>query len=39
MNLTHKPYGMLINFGPDGLFSEWYKRDNATGEIEKVRLF
>ena len=39
MHLTHTEYGMLINFGPDGLFSEWYKRDNTTGEIEKVRLF
>lgn len=39
MNLTHKPYGMLINFGSDRLFSEWYKRDEATGKIEKVRLF
>lgn len=38
MNLTHMPFGMLINFGPKGLFSEWYKRyDN--GEIEKVKLF
>ena len=39
MNLTHKPYGMLINFGADRLFSEWYKRNETTGEIEKVRLF
>ena len=38
MNLTHKPYGMLINFGSDRLFSEWYYRDGATGEIEKIRL-
>ena len=38
MNITHIPYGMLINFGPKGLFSEWYERfDN--GEIEKVTLF
>ena len=37
MNLTQVPYGMLINFGPYRLFSEWYVRyDN--GEIEKVRL-
>ena len=39
MNLTHLPYGMLINFGPSGLFSEWYKRDETTGEIDKVHLF
>ena len=38
MNLTHTPYGMLINFGPDGLFSEWYKRYPDTGEIEKIKL-
>ena len=38
MNLTHKPYGMLINFGPEGLFSEWYHRDPVSGDIEKVRL-
>lgn len=37
MNLTHMPYGMLINFGPNGLFSEWYERDN--GSIEKIKLF
>ena len=38
MNLTHMPYGMLINFGPKGLFSEWYERD-SNGEIDKIRLF
>jgi GxxExxY protein len=38
MNLTHMPYGMLINFGPQGLFSEWYERDNY-GSIEKIKLF
>ena len=38
MNLMHVPYGMLINFGPKGLFSEWYER-YPDGEIEKVKLF
>ena len=38
MNLTHVPYGMLINFGPKGLFSEWYVR-HSDGDIEKVKLF
>ena len=38
MNLTHVPYGMLINFGPKGLFSEWYERYN-NGEIDKIKLF
>ncbi len=38
MNLTHMPYGMLINFGPTGLFSEWYER-HSDGTIEKIKLF
>ena len=38
MNLTHMPYGMLINFGGDSLYSEWYECDPSTGEIEKVKL-
>ena len=38
MNLTHKPYGMLINFGAESLYSEWYHRDKETGKIEKVKL-
>jgi GxxExxY protein len=38
MNLTHLPYRMLINFGADSLYSEWYERDPLTGSIEKIRL-
>ena len=38
MHLTHTEYGMLINFGGDSLFSEWYRRDSVTGEIDKVKL-
>lgn len=38
MNLTHKPYGMLINFGSPSLYSEWYHRDELTGEINKIKL-
>lgn len=38
MHLTHTEYGMLINFGGDSLFSEWYRRDPLTGEIEKIKL-
>lgn len=38
MNLTHLPYGMLMNFGAKSLFCEWYYREPATGEIEKIRL-
>ena len=38
MRLTRQPYGMLINFGGDSLFSEWYEYDPKTDNIEKVRL-
>jgi len=39
LNLTHTEYGMLINFGSkERLYSEWYRRDPQTGEIEQVRL-
>ena len=37
MNLTHIPYGMIINFGSSSLFSEWYYRNDQTGDIEKIR--
>ena len=39
MRLTHQPYGMLINFGADRLFSEWYQYYPDTEDIEKIRLF
>jgi GxxExxY protein len=38
MHLTHKRYGMLINFGGDSLFSEWFERNPLTGEIDKIKL-
>ncbi len=38
MHLTHTEYGMLINFGGDSLFSEWYRRSPMTGEIDKIKL-
>lgn len=38
MNLTHFPFGMLINFSPNGLYSEWYHRDEQTKKIEKIKL-
>ena len=38
MQLTQTEYGMIINFGGDSLFSEWYHRDPITGDIEKVKL-
>ena len=31
MNLTHLPFGMIINFGSESLYSEWYHRDEKTG--------
>ena len=38
MHLTHTEYGMLINFGGDSLFSEWYRRYPVSGEIEIIKL-
>ena len=38
MHLTQTRYGMLINFGGESVFSEWYERDPSTGDIEKVKL-
>ena len=38
MNLTHKPYGMLINFGAASLYSEWYQRYDD-GKIDKITLY
>ncbi len=38
MHLTKQPYGMLINFGGNRLYSEWYQRDPDTGHIEQIRL-
>ena len=38
MNLTHKPYGMLINFTEEGLYSEWYYRDPKTEKIDKIKI-
>ncbi|MBQ6080778.1 MAG: GxxExxY protein [Muribaculaceae bacterium] len=35
MNLTHKPYGMLVNFGAKSFYSEWYHR-HEDGNIEKI---
>lgn len=38
MNLTHLPYGMIINFGPTRLYSEWYFRDEKENSIKKIQL-
>ncbi len=39
MHLTHKQYGMLINFGGKSLFSEWFERNPSSGEISKITLY
>ena len=36
MRLTHTLYGMLINFGPDGVRSEKYLYDQATNTCELI---
>jgi len=38
LNLTHIEYGMLINFSPTGLYSEWYRRNPETGNIDRIKL-
>ena len=38
MNLTHLRYGMIVNFGAESLYSEWYERDPLSGKIEKIKL-
>lgn len=35
LNLTHMPYGMLMNFGAKSFYSEWYHR-HEDGSIEKI---
>ena len=35
MNLTHMPYGMLMNFGSKSFYCEWYHR-HEDGDIEKI---
>ena len=38
LNITHLPYGMLINFSPERIYSEWYER-YSDGTIERIKLF
>ena len=38
MNLTHLPFGMIINFSPDRLYSEWYHRNDDNGIIDKIKM-
>ena len=38
MRITKMPYGMIINFGADSLFSEWYAFNSTTGLINRIRL-
>lgn len=37
MRLTKQPYGMLLNFGADSLYSEWYEFDTIMGEIKRIK--
>ncbi len=37
-HLTHLPFGMIINFGSESLYSEWYHRDEKTGVIDKIKM-
>ena len=38
LNITHIKYGMLINFSPERIYSEWYERD-TDGSIERIKLY
>ncbi len=38
LNITHLKYGMLINFSPERIYSEWYERF-SDGTIERVKLY
>ena len=38
LNITHLPYGMLLNFSPERIYSEWYER-HTDGKIERIVLF
>ncbi len=38
MRLTKQPFGMIINFGNDSLYSEWFEQDLNSREIKKVHL-
>ena len=38
LNITHLPYGMLINFSPERIYSEWYER-YSDSTIERIKLF
>jgi GxxExxY protein len=36
MNITHIPFGMILNFGMARLYHEWYHRDITTGRITRI---
>jgi GxxExxY protein len=38
LNITHLPYGMLINFSPERIYSEWYEC-YSDGTIERIKIF
>ncbi len=39
LNITHIPYGMILNFGLQSLYFEWYHRDTDTGIIRRIKKF
>ena len=38
MRLMKLPFGMIINFGANSLYSEWYELNRLTGHIQKIRI-
>lgn len=38
MHLTQVPYGIVMNFGSDKFYSDWFFRDPSTRVIEKIKL-
>lgn len=38
MRLTHCKYGYICNFSPTKYYSEWYIRDEKTGNIDRIKL-
>jgi len=39
MNITHIPYGMILNFGLPSIYYEWYHRDVESGVIRRIKKF
>ncbi|MBQ9584708.1 MAG: GxxExxY protein [Muribaculaceae bacterium] len=39
MNITHLPFGMILNFGLQSLYYEWYHRNPQTGQITRIKKY